>query len=92
MLLHHYMGDVDGNVGSWGFARGGMGGVSNAIAGAFQAYGGELRTNAGVDKIKVEKGRATGVALESGEEISARMVVSAMDVKRTFLTCMDRGV
>ena len=91
VLLHHYMGDVDGNIGSWGYARGGMGGVSNAIAGAFQAYGGELRTNAAVEQITVDKGKATGVALESGEEISARMVVSAMDVKRTFLACMDKS-
>ena len=89
VLLHHKMGDVDGNIGSWGFARGGMGGVANAIAGAFQAYGGELRTSAGVEKITVDKGKATGVALENGEEISARLVVSAMDVKRTFLGCMD---
>ena len=55
VLLHHYMGDVDGNVGSWGFARGGTGAVANAIAGAFQAAGGELRTEAGVDKFIVKK-------------------------------------
>ena len=89
VLLHHKMGEVDGNVGSWGFARGGMGAVSNAIAGAFQGYGGELRTEAGVDRIVVANGKATGVALENGDEIRARVVVSAMDVKRTFLTCMD---
>jgi len=91
VLLHHYMGDVDGNVGSWGFARGGMGSVANAIAGAFQAYGGELRTDAGVDQIIVRNGKATGVALENGEEINGRIVVSAMDVKRTFLNCMDKS-
>ena len=91
VLLHHYMGDVDGNVGSWGFARGGMGSVSKAIAGAFQAAGGELRTEAGVDKIIVRDGKATGVGLDNGDELQARIVVSAMDVKRTFLTCMDRG-
>jgi phytoene dehydrogenase-like protein len=91
VLLHHYMGEVDGNVGTWGYARGGMGSVSKAIAGAFQAYGGELRTEAGVDKIIVRDGKTTGVALESGEEISARLVVSAMDVKRTFLRCMDKS-
>ena len=50
VLLHHYMGDVDGNVGSWGFARGGTGAVANAIAAAFKVEGGELRTEAGVDK------------------------------------------
>jgi phytoene dehydrogenase-like protein len=91
VLLHHYMGDVDGNVGSWGYARGGMGGVANAIAGAFQAYGGEIRTDSGVDKIIVKNGKTTGVALENGEEINGRIVVSAMDVKRTFLTCMDKS-
>ena len=85
------MGDVDGNVGSWGFARGGMGSVASAIAGAFQAYGGELRTDAGVDQIIVRNGKATGVALENGEEINGRIVVSAMDVKRTFLNCMDKS-
>ena len=47
VLLHHYMGDVDGNVGTWGFARGGMGAVSDSLAGAVQAYGGEVRSEAG---------------------------------------------
>ena len=91
VLLHHYMGEVDGNVGTWGYARGGMGAVSKSIAGAFQAYGGKLRTEAGVDKIIVRNGKATGVGLENGEELSARIVVSAMDVKRTFLNCMDES-
>ena len=91
VLLHHYMGEVDGNVGSWGFARGGMGAVSGSIASAFQAYGGELRTEAGVDKIIVQGGKAQGVALENGEEIKGRLVVSAMDVKRTFLNCIDKS-
>ncbi|MCG8371184.1 MAG: NAD(P)/FAD-dependent oxidoreductase [Proteobacteria bacterium] len=91
VLLHHYMGEVDGNVGSWGYARGGMGAVSGAIAGAFRAYGGELRTGAGVDRIVVRNNRAGGVALESGEEIDGRLVVSAMDVRRTFLRCIDRS-
>ena len=91
VLLHHYMGEVDGNVGSWGFARGGMGAVSNAIAGAFQSYGGELRTEAGVGQIIIRDGRTRGVALENGDEIEANVVVSAMDVKRTFLDCMEEG-
>ena len=90
VLLHHKMGDVDGNVGSWGFARGGMGAVSKSIAAAFRSYGGELRTESGVERILVRNGRTTGVALESGNEIASRFVVSAMDVKRTFLKCMDK--
>ena len=91
VLLHHYMGDVDGNIGSWGYARGGMGAVSNSLASAFRSYGGELRTEAGIGQIMVEKGKVTGVALESGEEIEAPVVVSAFDVKQTFLDCMDGG-
>ena len=89
VLLHHYMGEVDGNAGAWGFARGGMGAVSQSIANAFQAYGGELRTEAGVEHIIVKNGKTTGVALTNGEEILSRVVVSAMDVKRTFINCMD---
>ena len=89
VLLHHYMGEVDGNVGSWGYARGGMGAVSKAIAGAFQSYGGELRTDAGVEQIVVQNGAVKGVSLTSGEELEAKIVVSGMDVKRTFLKCMD---
>ncbi len=89
VLLHHYMGDVDGNIGTWGYARGGMGAVSNAIASAFRAYGGELRTEAGIERILVRNGKVTGVALETGEEIEAGVVVSAMDVKQTFLDCMN---
>lgn len=88
VLLHHAMGDVDGNIGSWGFARGGTGAISGAIASAFQSYGGEIRTDAGVTEILVKNGKARGVALESGEEINARNVVSNLDAKRTFLGIM----
>ena len=90
VMLHHQMGEVDGNIGAWGFARGGMGAVAKAISGSFQSYGGELRTAAGVEQILVKDGKVTGVALCSGEEIKANIVVSAMDVKRTFLKCMDK--
>ncbi len=88
VLLHHYMGEVDGNAGAWGFARGGMGGVSKAIASALQGFGGEIRTNAAVEQITVRNGKVDGVALTSGEEIKATTVVSNLDVKRTFLNTM----
>jgi phytoene dehydrogenase-like protein len=91
VLLHHYMGEVDGNMGAWGYARGGMGAVAKSIASAFQSYGGELRRDAGVERIVVRNGKVKGVALSSGEEIDARIVVSGMDVKRTFLNCMDKN-
>ena len=90
VLLHHAMGDVDGNVGSWGFARGGMGSVSKAIASSYQSFGGEIRTDAEVQQIRVRGRKANGVVLASGEEISAKVVVSNLDAKRTFLKVMDR--
>jgi phytoene dehydrogenase-like protein len=91
ILLHHVMGDVDGSIGAWGLARGGMGAISNAIAGALQAEGGEIRTNAGVQQIIVKNGRAVGVALEDGEEVYASIVVSNLDAKRTFTKIMDKN-
>ncbi|MCL5778275.1 NAD(P)/FAD-dependent oxidoreductase [Limibaculum sp. FT325] len=85
VLLHHYMGEVDGAIGAWGFARGGMGAVSGALASAFRAAGGEIVTGAGVERILVENGRAVGVALDNGDEYRAPIVASGMDVKRTYL-------
>ncbi len=89
VLLHHYMGDVDGNVGAWGFARGGMGAITQSLAKALAAYGGEIRAGKGVEQILVSNGRATGVVLEGGDEILGRRVISNMDVKRTFLKHVD---
>lgn len=91
ILLHHVMGDVDGNIGAWGLARGGMGAISQAIAGALTEHGGEIRTNAGVDKITVKNGKAVGVVLDNGDELHADIVVSNMDAKRTFTQCMDKN-
>ena len=91
ILLHHVMGDVDGSIGAWGLARGGMGAISNAIAGALQEHGGEIRTNAGVQQVLVENGKAVGVVLENGDEIRARIVVSNLDAKRTFTRIMDKN-
>ncbi|MDH3594403.1 MAG: NAD(P)/FAD-dependent oxidoreductase [Rhodospirillales bacterium] len=90
ILLHHYMGEVDGNIGSWGFARGGMGSIAKSLALALQAHGGEIAMGAGVEKVLVKGGRAVGVALENGDAHFARTVVSNMDVKRTFLKCVAR--
>ncbi len=91
ILLHHVMGDVDGSVGAWGLARGGMGAISHAIAGALQEAGGEIRTHAGVQQILVKGGKAVGVALENGDELHSRIVVSNLDAKRTFTKVMDRN-
>lgn len=85
VLLHHYMGDVDGNIGAWGFARGGMGSITKALTASLRASGGEVRTEAPVSEILVKNGKAIGVVLEGGEEIRAARVISNMDAKRTFL-------
>jgi phytoene dehydrogenase-like protein len=89
VLLHHYMGEVDGSVGAWGYARGGMGAVTRALADSFVASGGTIRTGAGVDHVTVRGGKATGVVLASGEEISGKLVISNADVKRTFLKLVE---
>ena len=89
VLLHHYMGSIDGTVGAWGFARGGMGAVTSALAKSFQASGGKIRSGAFVKQVLVRRGRAVGVALADGEEIHAGKIVSNMDVRRTFLETMD---
>ncbi len=91
ILLHHVMGDVDGNIGAWGLARGGMGAISKALAAAFQGFGGEIRTEAPVARILVERGRATGVVLENGDELRAGIVVSNLDARRTFTKIIDRA-
>src|SRR5437763_3933912 len=85
VLLHHYMGEIDGAFRSWGFARGGTGSISNAIADAAREAGVEIRTDVAVSKILQTNGRATGVALTSGEEIGARVVSSSLDPRLTFL-------
>jgi len=85
VLLHHYMGDVDGAIGAWGFARGGMGAISNALAAAFEEAGGTIRTGAGVEQFLVRDGAVAGVALGDGAEFCAPIVASNMDVRRTIL-------
>ncbi|MBO6564422.1 MAG: NAD(P)/FAD-dependent oxidoreductase [Pseudomonadales bacterium] len=90
ILLHHVMGDVDGSIGAWGLARGGMGAISEAIASALKSYGGEIRTNAGVERVLVKGGKATGVVLENGDIISADIVVSNLDARRTFTKIMEK--
>jgi len=84
VLLHHYMGEIDGAFRSWGFSRGGTGAISNSIAGAAREAGAEIRTQAAVAKIMVKEGRACGVTLQSGEEISANVVSSSVDPHLTF--------
>ena len=92
VLLHHYMGEIDGAFRAWGFQKGGTGGISNAIAGAARASGAEIRTDAAVERVLVRNGRAVGVALASGEEIAADVVVSGLDPRLTFTRLVDPGL
>ena len=91
VLLHHYMGEIDGSFRAWGIPRGGTGGVSNAIAGAAAQFGAEIRTEAPVARILTREGRAYGVVLESGEEILANDVLSSADANVTFLKLLEPG-
>jgi phytoene dehydrogenase-like protein len=89
VLLHHYMGEIDGSFRSWGLSRGGTGAVSNAIASAARGFGAQIRTEAPVARILTKNGRATGVALDNGDELRADVVISSVDPANTFLKFMD---
>src|SRR5258706_9764016 len=84
ILLHHCMGGVGGKRGLWGFVRGGMGSVTEAMAASARSRGAMIRTNAAVERILVRGGRARGVVLQGGEEITAPIVVSNLDPVATF--------
>jgi phytoene dehydrogenase-like protein len=84
VLLHHVFGEVNGEAGQWGHAIGGMGAITQAMARACVALGVTLRTEAPVAQVRVERGRAAGVVLESGEAIAARRVVANVNPKLLF--------
>src|SRR5215210_4188222 len=85
VLLHHYMGEIDGAFRSWGLSRGGTGAVSEAIASAAKQAGVEIRTQAPIAKILHKNGRVTGVVLQNGDEILADVVSSSVDPRLTFM-------
>ncbi len=89
VLLHHYMGEIDGAFRSWGFARGGTGAISNAIASAAREMGAEVRTEAAVVRIQIRNGRATGVVLANGDELEAEWILSSLDPRLTFVEFME---
>ena len=84
VLLHHYMGEIDGAFRAWGFARGGTGAISNAIADAAREAGVEIRTKAAISQIVVKDGKAKGVVLANGDEIYADVISSSVDPRLTF--------
>src|SRR5262249_29476384 len=88
VLLHHLMGEHEG-AGGWGFVRGGMGAISEAIAASAREKGALIRTDAEVDRILVAGGAVSGVALKSGEVVQAPVVASNANAKHTFLNLLD---
>ena len=91
VLLHHYMGEIDGAFRSWGFSIGGTGAVSMACASAAQHFGAAIRTNAAVTSVAIDNNRATGVVLDTGEVIKARSVISNLDPHNTLTNLVGRN-
>ena len=89
IMLHHVMGGATGVRGLWGFVRGGMGSISEAIAAAAKEAGARIQTGGGVKSILTRGGRAYGVALDSGQELHAKLVISSADPKVTFLKMVE---
>jgi phytoene dehydrogenase-like protein len=89
VLLHHYMGEIDGAFRAWGFQKGGTGAISNAIASSARSFGAEIRTDAGVERVFTKDGKVTGVVLANGDELHAPVIVSGLDPRRTFLHLLD---
>ena len=92
VLLHHYMGEIDGAFRSWGLSRGGTGAISESIASAARLAGVEIRTQAAVAGIAIRDNTARGVVLDNGDEIGAKIVASSLDPRQTFVRFIDRGV
>ena len=88
-LLHHQIGESNGALRIAGFVRGGIGQLPQALAHAVQQFGANIRPDADVARIVTKDGAATGVVLQTGEEIEARIVISNADVKRTFLNLVE---
>src|ERR1700704_6651004 len=91
VLLHHYMGEIDGAFRAWGFARGGTGAISNAIAAAALEAGVEIRKSAPIAQIIIKNGKAKGVVLPNGDEIYADVISSSVDPRLTFVKMIEDG-
>lgn len=89
VMLHHHVGGLDGDTGAWGFPRGGMGGVTQALARSARAFGAKIRTLADVAKINVRHGHVTGVSLANGDELRARSVITTIHPSIAFLNLID---
>src|SRR4029077_3415722 len=91
VLLHHCFGEVNGKKGVWGHAIGGMGAITQAMAKSAAEHGAEIRVDAPVREVMIEKGRAVGVVTETGEAIRARAVISNLNPKLLYGSLIDRA-
>jgi phytoene dehydrogenase-like protein len=91
VMLHHAFGEVNGKKGVWGHAVGGMGAITQAMARAARGHGAEIVTEAGVREVIVEQGRAIGVALDNGETLRAKYVVSSVNPKLLYTRLVPAG-
>ncbi len=89
VLFHHVMGETNGKRGVWSYVRGGMGGLTQALAAAARDLGVEIRTDAEVARILTRGGRVTGVALTDGAEFETKRVVSGVDCHVTLEKLLD---
>src|SRR5262249_38198547 len=92
VLLHHYMGEIDGVLRAWGIPRGGTGAVSEAIAGAARSFGAEIRTEASVEHVLTRGDEVVGVVTSSGEEVMGRVTLSSLDPHQTFVRLVQPGL
>lgn len=89
VLLHHYMGEIDGAFRAWGLPKGGTGEIAASIARAAQGFGAEIRTESPVSQVLINNGRVGGVVLANGDEIRSKAVISGVDPHRTFLKMVE---
>ena len=91
VLFHHVMGQSNGKRGVWSYVKGGMGGLTQALATVAKELGVEIRTESEVARILVRDGAVYGVALTTGEEFLAPKVASGVDPRWTFEKLLEPG-
>ncbi|MDX2972244.1 NAD(P)/FAD-dependent oxidoreductase [Kribbella solani] len=88
VFAHHSVGEFEGHFGQWGWARGGMGAIADALAASARAYGATVLTDQRVARIMVDDGRVTGVVTAEGREFTARVVISNLDPTTTMTSLL----
>jgi phytoene dehydrogenase-like protein len=92
VLLHHYMGEIDGVLRAWGIPRGGTGAVSEAIASAARSFGAEIRTDTAVEHFLTRGDEVTGAVTSAGDEVTGRVTLSSLDPQQTFVRLLPSGL